>query len=183
MSELTLAKGNKQPFEAIGHYSDGSSRTLSDLNVSNWHTSNSDAGRFDEPGVFIATNEGHTTVTATKDGVTSNPVDVNVSSAVITSIQVEPSAVNFPQKGLTKELKATAIFSDETSINVSDSVIWRSTDTATATVLPTGVLTAVEVGNTTLTASKDGVISNTVDVTVSAETISSIQVTPSQVDV
>ncbi|MCZ2803287.1 DUF1566 domain-containing protein [Vibrio alginolyticus] len=75
---VTLAIGNKQPFEAVGHYSDGSSRTLTDLTVSDWHTSNSDAGRFDVPGVFTATNVGNTTLTATKDGVTSNTVDVNV---------------------------------------------------------------------------------------------------------
>ena len=78
VSQLTLAVGNKQPFEAVGHYSDGSSRTLTDLTVSDWHTSNSDAGRFDVPGVFTATNVGNTTLTATKDGVTSNTVDVNV---------------------------------------------------------------------------------------------------------
>ncbi|EHR5466039.1 hypothetical protein KUM02_004587, partial [Vibrio parahaemolyticus] len=69
VSELTLAVGNKQPFEAVGHYSDGSSRTLTDLNVSDWHTSDPDVGRFDEPGVFTATNVGNTTLTATKDGV------------------------------------------------------------------------------------------------------------------
>ncbi|MCI9695632.1 Ig-like domain-containing protein, partial [Vibrio parahaemolyticus] len=102
-SQLTLAVGNKQPFEAVGHYSDGSSRTLTDLSVNDWHTSNSDIGRFDEPGVFTATNEGNTTVTATKDGITSNMVDVNVSAAVITSIQVTPSPVNVA-KGQTQQL-------------------------------------------------------------------------------
>ncbi|EGR5464574.1 hypothetical protein COR23_19425, partial [Vibrio cholerae] len=52
LSGLTLAKGNQQRFDAIGHYSDGTSRTLTDLNVSDWHTSNPDVGRFDDPGVF-----------------------------------------------------------------------------------------------------------------------------------
>ncbi|WP_368882221.1 DUF1566 domain-containing protein [Shewanella algae] len=78
VSQLTLAVGNKQPFEAVGHYDDGSSRTLTDLTVSDWRTSAPDVGRFDEPGVYTATNEGNTTLTATKDGVTSNTVGVNV---------------------------------------------------------------------------------------------------------
>ena len=164
-SQLTLAVGNKQPFEAVGHYSDGSSRTLTDLNVSDWHTSDPDVGRFDEPGVFTATNVGNTTLTATKDGVTSNTVDVNVSAAVITSIQVTPSPVNVA-KGQTQQLTATATFSDATSSDVSNSVTWTPLDTATATVSPAGLLSAVEVGNTTLTATKDGVTSNTVDVDV-----------------
>ncbi|WP_138974728.1 hypothetical protein [Photobacterium damselae] len=94
VSELTLVVDSKQPFEAIGHYSDGSSRPLTDLTVNDWHTSDSKVGRFDEPGVFTATNEGMTTLTATKDGITSNTVDVNVSAAVITAIQVTPSPVN-----------------------------------------------------------------------------------------
>ncbi|MFV8387526.1 DUF1566 domain-containing protein, partial [Vibrio parahaemolyticus] len=49
------------------------------------------------------------------------------------------------------------------------SVTWTPIDTATATVLSTGLLSAVEVGNTTLTATKDGVTSNTVNVNVCAD--------------
>ncbi|MFV8453347.1 Ig-like domain-containing protein [Vibrio campbellii] len=168
VSQLTLAVGNKQPFEAIGHYDDGSSRTLTDLTVSDWHTSDPDVGRFDEPGVFTATNEGNTTLTATKDGVTSNTVDVTVSAAVITSIQVTPSPVNIA-KGQTQQLIATATFSDTTSSDISSSVTWGDFDTATVTVSSTGLLSAVKAGNTTLTATKDGVTSNTVDVNVCAD--------------
>ncbi|MDH5869446.1 Ig-like domain-containing protein [Vibrio aestuarianus] len=182
MSQLTLAVGNKQPFEAVGHYSDGSSHPLTDLTVSDWHTSDSEVGRFDEPGVLTAVEVGNTTLTATKDGVTSNTVNVNVSAAVITSIQVTPSPVNVA-KGQTQQLTATAIFSDGTSSDISSSVTWAPVDTATATVSSTGLLTAVEVGNTTLTATKDGVTSNTVNVNVSAAVITVIQVTPSPVNV
>uniref|UniRef100_UPI00235E1A3C Lcl domain-containing protein n=1 Tax=Vibrio parahaemolyticus TaxID=670 RepID=UPI00235E1A3C len=66
----------------------------------------------------------------------------------------------------TQQLTATATFSDATSSDVSNSVTWTPIDTATATVSSTGLLSAVEVGNTTLTATKDGVTSNTVDVNV-----------------
>ncbi|TMX47092.1 hypothetical protein DA099_14000, partial [Photobacterium damselae] len=182
VSELTLVVDSKQPFEAIGHYSDGSSRPLTDLTVNDWHTSDSKVGRFDEPGVFTATNEGMTTLTATKDGITSNTVDVNVSAAVITAIQVTPSPVNVA-KGHTQQLTATATFSDATTSDISSSVTWTPLDTATATVSSTGLLSGVEVGNTTLTATKDGITSNTVDVNVSAAVITAIQVTPSPVNV
>ena len=95
--------------------------------------------------------------------MTSNTVDVNVSAAVITAIQVTPSPVD-TAKGQTQQLTATATFSDATSSDVSSSVTWSPIDTDTATVSSTGLLSAVEVGNTTLTATKDGVTSNTVDV-------------------
>ena len=168
VSELTLAKGNQQSFEAVGHYSDGTSQAFKDLSALDWDSSDSKVGHFDEPGVLSAVEVGNTTLTATKDGVTSNTVNVNVSAAVITSIQVTPSPVNVA-KGQTQQLTATATFSDATSSDVSNSVTWTPIDTATATVSSTGLLSAVEVGNTTLTATKDGVTSNTVNVNVCAD--------------
>ncbi|MEZ8042272.1 DUF1566 domain-containing protein, partial [Vibrio sp. 1F263] len=105
------------------------------------------------------------TLTATKDGIPSNTVEVNVSAAVITAIQVTPSPVNIA-KGQTDQLIAIATFSDATSSDVSSSVTWAPVDTATATVSSTGLLSAVETGGTTLTATKDGIPSNTVEVNV-----------------
>ncbi|MCG9789787.1 Ig-like domain-containing protein [Vibrio mediterranei] len=182
VSQLRLARGSKQPFEAIGHYSDGSSHLLTNLSVNNWYSSDQGVGYFNEPGILIGGQPGFTEVTATKDGVTSNRVDVDVSAAVITSIQVTPSPVNVA-KGQTQQLVATATYSDSTSSSVTESVTWIPVDTDTATVTSGGLLSGVKEGNTTLTATRDGVTSNRVDVDVSAAVITSIQVTPSPVNV
>ncbi|MDC8856117.1 hypothetical protein PRZ62_21940, partial [Shewanella algae] len=95
VSELTLAGGNKLPFEAVGHYTDGSSRELTGLSVSDWHVSDPDIGFFDSPGVLIG---GHTpglvAVHVSKDGIISNTVNVNVTAAVITDINVTPATVS-----------------------------------------------------------------------------------------
>ncbi|MBT2946243.1 hypothetical protein PL15_19785, partial [Vibrio anguillarum] len=56
-------------------------------------------------------------------------------------------------------------------------------DTNTATVTLDGLLTGVEVGSTTVTATKDGIVSNAVNITVSSAVITAIQVTPSPVSV
>ncbi|EGR5448600.1 hypothetical protein COR24_19205, partial [Vibrio cholerae] len=69
-------------------------------------------------------------------------------------------------KGQTQQLVAKAMYSDGTSAPVTNSVTWTPVDTNTATVSPSGLLSGVEVGSTTLTATKDGVTSNTVSVTV-----------------
>ena len=180
VSELTLAKGNKQPFEAVGFYSDGSSRALSDLSVGDWHTSDRNVGHFDEPGVFIGAEVGSTTVTATKDDITSNTVNVEVTAAVITAIQVTPATVNVA-KGQTQQLTADATYSDGTSSEVTSSVTWTSDDTATVT--SEGLLSGAEVGSTMLTAINDGITSNTVNVTVSAAAITAIKVKPATVNV
>ncbi|HIF5961069.1 TPA: Ig-like domain-containing protein [Vibrio parahaemolyticus] len=168
VSELMLAKDNQQSFEAVGHYSDGTSQSFTDLSVLDWHSSNLGVASFHDSGVLTAIEVGGTTLTATKDGIISNTVNVTVSDAVITSIQVTPSPMNIA-KGQTQQLTATATFSDATSSDISSSVTWAPVDTATATVSSTGLLSAVEVGNTTLTATKDGVTSNMVNIVVCAD--------------
>ena len=57
-------------------------------------------------------------LTAIKDGIPSNTVEVNVSAAIITAIQVTPSPVNIA-KGQTDQLTAIATFSDATSSDIS----------------------------------------------------------------
>ncbi|MGI2134034.1 Ig-like domain-containing protein, partial [Shewanella baltica] len=183
MSQLTLAAGNKQSFEAVGYYSDGSSRAITDLSVSDWHVSDQEVGYFNDPEVLIGGDTpGILTVYASKGGITSNTVNVEVTTAVITAIEVTPSPVNVA-KGQTQLLVATATYSDTTSSDVSSSVTWTPVDTNTATVTSAGVLSGVEVGSTTVTASKDGVTSNAVAVTVSDAVIETIEVTPSPVNV
>ncbi|WP_323931602.1 Ig-like domain-containing protein [Aeromonas caviae] len=182
VSELTLAVGNQQPFEAIGRYSDGSSHTLTDLSVTDWHTSEQDIGYFNAPGVLVGAKPGSATVTATKDGITSNAVSVNVTAATITAIQVTPATVNVA-KGQAQQLTATATYSDNTSSDVTDSVTWTPDDTTTASVTSAGLLSGVEMGSMTVTATKDGISSNTVNITVSAAVITALQVTPATVNV
>jgi hypothetical protein len=92
-------------------------------------------------------------------------VDVNVTAAVITSIQVTPSSVKVAQ-GKTQQLIVTATYSDWTSSDITSSATWNDIDTNIATVTAAGVLSGVKLGSTTLTATKDGVTSNKVTVTV-----------------
>ncbi|WP_210467176.1 Ig-like domain-containing protein, partial [Vibrio crassostreae] len=170
-SQLKLAKGNKQAFIATGHYSDGSSKVLSNLSLSAWRSSNEETGFFSKSGVFSTGNTtGDVTVYLIKDNVTSNTVSVEVSAAVITTLAVTPPASELAM-GQMRPLTAIATYSDGTSSDVSDSVTWTSEALSTATVTPTGRLAGVDVGHTTITATKDNVTSNTVSVEVSAAVI------------
>ncbi|MDC8856112.1 hypothetical protein PRZ62_21915, partial [Shewanella algae] len=129
VSQLTLPAGGKQSFEAVGHFSDGSSRILTDLSVNNWRTSNQDMVYFDAPGTLICGNiPGLVTVYVTQDGITSNEVIVNVTDTVITAIQVTPSPMSVA-KGQMQQLSAIATYSDDTSLDVSNSVTWAPVDT------------------------------------------------------
>ncbi|WP_172380975.1 Ig-like domain-containing protein, partial [Vibrio sp. Vb339] len=166
-----------------GYYSDGSSRTLTGLSVSDWHTSDLDTGYFNTPGMLVGGDSpGIVAVTVTKDGITSNTVSVNVTAAVITAIQVMPTTVNVA-RGQTQQLTAIATYSDNTSSDISNSATWTSDDINTATVTSTGLLSGVDIGTITVTATKGGTISNTVSVNVTAAVITAIQVTPATVNV
>ncbi|WP_052707907.1 Ig-like domain-containing protein [Vibrio neptunius] len=174
-SIINVAKGQEQPLTARARYSDG---TSSDISHSvNWDPIDTSTVTVTANGVLTGSAAGHTTLTAMKDGITSNTVGVVVSDAVITSISVTPSAVTVA-KGQHQTLTANAIYSNNTSSDISNSVTWRPADNHTATVTSNGVLSGGNVGITTLTAVKDGVASNTVDVEVSDAVITSISVTP-----
>ncbi|MDN3632848.1 Ig-like domain-containing protein [Vibrio lentus] len=165
---------------ATATYSDTTSSDVSDSVT--WTSDDLSTATVTPTGSLSGVNVGQTTITATKDGVTSNTVSVEVSAAVITAISVTPPSVSVA-KGQQTTLMATATYSDTTSSDVSDSVTWTSDDLSTATVTPTGSLSGVNVGQTTITATKDGVTSNTVSVEVSAAVITAISVTPPSVSV
>nr|WP_306416947.1 Ig-like domain-containing protein [Vibrio sp. D420a] len=165
-SQLTLAGGNNQPFEATGRYSDDSSRALTDLHL-DWISSDQDIGYFESPGVLIGGDTpGEVTVYATKDGIVSNHVTITITAAVITGITLLPASIDIAS-GQTQQFIAHATYSDTTSTDITGSITWDIEDPETAIVTETGLLTGGVSGTTTLTATKDGVISNiaTVNVT------------------
>lgn len=86
------------------------------------------------------------------------------SKAEVINITVTPSSVNIA-KGQTRQLTATATYSDGASSPVTHAVTWTPADTNTAMVTSNGLLSCIEVGSTNLTATKDGMLSNTVNVT------------------
>ncbi|WP_404837165.1 beta strand repeat-containing protein [Aeromonas media] len=177
-SSLILAKGNTQPFIATGHYDDGSVKDLT--SETSWHSSDSRIATMSSPGALTARDTGTTTVTASHDGITSNTVQVTVTDATLTAIQVTPPSVSLA-KGQTRQLTATATYSDNTTADISGNVTWLPTDITTATVSTTGLLTGRVAGTTELTASLDGINSNRVQVTVTDATLTAIQVTPPSV--
>ena len=179
-SSLILAKGNNQPFIATGHYGDGSVKDLT--NETSWHSSDDRIATLSASGALTARDAGTTTVTASHDGIISNTIQITVTDAVLTAIQVTPPSVSVG-KGQTRQLTATATYSDNTTANVTGSVAWLPADITTATVSTTGLLIGRIAGSTELTASLDGVTSNTVLVTVTDAVLTAIEITPPSVSV
>ncbi|MGL6614234.1 Ig-like domain-containing protein [Aeromonas caviae] len=177
-SSLILAKGNTQPFMATGHYGDGSVKDLT--SETSWHSSDDRIATMSSPGALTARDAGTTTVTASHDGIISNTIQITVTDAVLTAIQVTPPSVSLA-KGQTRQLTATATYSDNTTVDISSSVAWLPADITTATVSTTGLLTGRVAGTTEVTASQNGITSNTVQVTVTDAVLAAIQITPPSV--
>ncbi|WFO49867.1 Ig-like domain-containing protein [Aeromonas veronii] len=179
ISTLSLAKGNSQPFIAIGHHTDGSALDISDSVT--WSLSDKSLATISGDGLLNGVSAGTITVTATKDNITSNQVEVTITDAVITALQVTPAAISVVT-GQEQQLTVMASYSDSTSFDVTSTVAW-AVDSTIATVNANGLLTGASAGSTTLTATKDGIRSNEVSVTVSNAVITSLIVTPANVSV
>ncbi|MFO4689023.1 Ig-like domain-containing protein, partial [Vibrio cholerae] len=147
---------------AIATYSDG---TSSDVTSSvTWTSVDTSTATVTSAGLLAGVDVGTTSVTATKDGVTSNTVNVDVKPAIV-SIALTPATVDLV-KGRTQQLTAIATYGDSTSSDVTSSVTWMSVDTSTATVTSAGLLAGVDMGTTSVTASKGGVMSNILNIKV-----------------
>lgn len=185
-SELTLITGGEQSFLAVAEYSNGRSTVLNEeLSLSDWQSSDTEVAEFIQPGVLQSKASGMVTVSFTKDNLTSNSVGVTVDDATIIDIVVTPSIVSIA-KGQNQALTATATYNNGLSMNISDSVIWASDDPSKATITSQndhGLLKGDDIGSTTITAVKDDITSNNVNVDVSDAVITGISVTPSMVNV
>ncbi|WP_428772489.1 beta strand repeat-containing protein [Vibrio sp.] len=170
-----VAVGTQQPFKAIAIYSDGSSLDVS--NQAGWQNSDSTVASLDQQGKATALKAGSANISATFQGTVSNSAAMTVTAATLNEIQVSPGSVNLAN-GTSRTLTATAIYSDNSSQDISSQANWQSNDTGIVTVDTQGNLQANGTGSTTVTASYQGVTSNSASVNVSAATLTSIQVSP-----
>jgi hypothetical protein len=103
--------------------------------------------------------------------------------ATLTTIELTPPVSSLPA-GVTRQLAATAMFSDGTTRDVTAEVEWTSSDPAVAEVSTDGAVTSVAAGVTTIVAAKPGTaVSGTVTLTVTAAPLVSIAVTPAAASV
>ncbi|MCE7732932.1 Ig-like domain-containing protein, partial [Vibrio campbellii] len=176
ISSYSIAKGNCIKFIATAIYLDNSSVDVTKDVI--WKSEASNVLAIDSKGEAKGKDIGSSKIQASIGNVHSNAVNIEVTDAIITSIQITPSAASLA-KGQTQPLTATAIFSDDTSFPVTESVTWKSEDTNIATVTNKGVLNAINSGIVEIFANKDGVTSNAVNIEVTDAIITSIQITPS----
>lgn len=140
-----------------------------------WSSENSSVATVSQEGLVTAVSEGTTTITVTtNDGGKTAICNVVVNAKVInvTGVSLDKNSLELVEED-TETLIATVAPDDATNKNV----IWSTENSGIATVND-GVVTAVSVGNTTITVTtEDGSYTDTCSVVVTAKIINVDSVT------
>ena len=164
-STSTVEIGESVQFLATGHYSDSST---ADITSSVGWSVNAGIASIDSNGLLISSSDGVVTVTANSNGIIGSAnVTINPAAVTLQSIAVTPASV-FITAGAAQQMIATATYSDASTADISDQVVWTSADSAVASISAAGVLNGDSVGTTDVSASLGGINSNSVPVDISA---------------
>ncbi len=120
--KVNVTEGGAQQFYAIGAYSDGSTKAITDEVF--WQTNDNCVAKFNDPeqkGKIVAQEVGEAIITAQKDGITSNEANLTVTAKVLVSIKVKPESKSISQ-GHTQPYSATGHYSDSSQEKLNSSV-------------------------------------------------------------
>lgn len=166
-------KGQAVTLVATGTYSDG---TTGDISGSvNWMSRNATVASVNASGIASTLAVGKTNVTAQINGITSNTSTLTVTAAKLASIAITPANASV-STGLNTHLTAIGTYTDATTADISNLVIWTSDNGAIATINNIGDVTGVAAGSTTLGASLNGINSPSVSLTVKEASLTGIEI-------
>ncbi len=177
----SLALGLEQQFTATGTFSDNS---VSDITEQAVWTSSDDAvasvaNAAGSRGLATTSAVGATTITATLDGVGGSST-LTVTEAVLVRVEVSPTLPSLAL-GRSQAFVATAVYTDNSTVPLTDQATWLSSDEGVATISnlapDNGLATSVAPGVTTISATFDGQTGAT-DLTVTPAALDTIVVSP-----
>jgi len=169
---ISLAPGTQQQFTATGNFDDGSTQVLTSLQ---WSSSATSVLTVDANGLALAVASGTSTVTATS-GAIAGTASVTVTNATLVSLGIAPSNSSMPANA-EKQFTAIGTFSDNSTQDLTLSVLWTTSNPAVATITDTGAVTSFTTGSTTITAAS-GTVSRSTTLTVSTAKLVSITISP-----
>jgi len=181
-SNGSTAQGTKTLLVATGIFNDGGTRNITSLVT--WSCSDPSVAQVSpSTGLLVGLAPGSITLTATLGSLTSS-VPFTVTNATIVSIAITPSAATIPIGGHV-QFRATGVFSDSSTQDLTSSVAWSSSATAISTVGTNssnyGLVTGISSGAATISAGygfAGASATGTASLTVSTATLSSITLTP-----
>jgi len=170
--KLSLAVGTSADVQATLIAGDG---TTADVTSKATWTSSAPAVATVEGGTVSGLKRGTADITVTTSRLVAK-LTVTVTEATLLRLSITPSTPILA-RGMQAQLTATGVFTDNTTQDLTKQVTWTSATKTVASVGSAGLLTAVSVGSTNVSA-KFGATSATTLVTVSAAGVDSIALTP-----
>ncbi|MDH5391833.1 MAG: Ig-like domain-containing protein [Gammaproteobacteria bacterium] len=170
---VSIANGTSLALTATGTYSDQTSQDISS-DVS-WLSSNAAIATVNTQGQLSANSQGLVDISASMGDFISSS-SVTVTSAVLVSINVTPVAASIA-KGTSIALQASGVYSDQSTQNLTSQVSWQSNDSLKVRVSASGLVTGINTGSSSVSASLGG-ISGASTVTVTEAELTLISVTP-----
>jgi hypothetical protein len=148
----------------------------------NWSSSDSSIASIDSDGLLSRHLVGSVTISATYAAVSAQ-VSASVLGATLSEIEISPDTFSMPA-GILHNYVATGIYTDGSREDLSDQVIWSSSDSAVASIdngaSSKGLVEALSAGSSTIGATYAS-ISKTTSLSVSGNTIVSLRVEPESV--
>jgi hypothetical protein len=172
-ADQTIQSGGSQSFsaEALDQFGNLNESTDSAF------TWAAEGGSISGDGLFDETATGTYNVTATLDGVTSVPTAVTVEQATIDRVEIDPATDRTITAGDTVGFNATAFDASDSIIDDTDgNFTWEAEGGSIST---DGVFSETSAGTYNVTASLDGIGSAPTQVTVTADTVDTITLSPS----
>jgi len=169
---VSIAAGTQQQFTATGNFDDGSTQVLTSLQ---WSSSATSILTIDANGLGLGVAPGTSTVTATSGSIAAT-ASVTVTNATLVSLQIAPSNSSMPA-GAVKQFSAIGTFSDNSTQDLTQTVLWTTSNPAVATINNVGTVNSLITGSTTITAAS-GAVSRSTTLTISTVKLVSITISP-----
>ena len=161
-STPSVAVDSTKQMTATGTYDDGSTKNITSSVT--WSSSDTSVGTVSAGGLVTGVSPGSASVSATS-GTISGSTSVTVMVANLRSIAVSPTSTSISD-GQTEQFTATGTLEDGTTVDITDAVTWKSSQTSVATIDSSGLATAQAAGTTNITATSGSITSNTAVLTV-----------------
>ncbi len=171
---FSIASGQNKQLSAHAVYSDGSLHDVTALVT--WNALNTSFATVSSSGLVTGVAAGTSTITATIGSTTGSAL-ATVTAAQLTSITITPATASIAT-GQTQAFTASGIFSDGSTTDLTNSVMWNSSAANFATIDATGLATGVSTGSALITATSGSVTSSPATLTVTAAVLTEIDVSP-----
>ncbi|MEO6210820.1 MAG: Ig-like domain-containing protein, partial [Gemmatimonadaceae bacterium] len=174
-SASVLVGSSTAPFTAVAK--DGSGNVLNGRTIT-FASSNTAVATVDATtGVATGVAPGTTSITASSEGKTSINATLTVSAVPVASVTISPTTQSVVAGANTP---AFTVVTKDAGGNVltGRSITFNSSNTGVASIDASGIATGLSAGTTSITASSEGVTSNSATLTVTPPPVATVTVSP-----